>query len=311
MSVIQVETFDALGCGVRIVVADGSAARARAAVEKVLDEVDRTYSRFRADSELARLNARPNETIGVSALLAQAIDTALRAAWLSDGLVDPTVGRHMRLIGYDDDFARIRGRTDRIVLRLEPVAGWRAVEFDLARQTVRVPRGVELDLGSTGKALAADLSAAAAMRAAGARGVLVSLGGDVSVAGTAPAEGWNVLVANDSRTPVDAEGEAVTIRDGAIATSSTTVRRWTRGGVELHHIIDPRKGLPAAAHWRTVSAIAGTCVDANTAATAAIVHGAGAPEWLAQQGIPARLVAEDGVVVRAGGWPLPIEMAAA
>jgi thiamine biosynthesis lipoprotein len=305
--VVRAETFEALGCDVRVVAADGDVAVARREVGRLLDEVDRTYSRFRPDSELARINARPNETVAVSALLSRVLDASLRAAWVTEGLVDPTVGRQMRLIGYDDDFARIRGRTDAIVLRLEAVAGWRTVRFDADRQTVRVPRGVELDLGSVGKALAADLAAVTAMNAMGGGGVLVSVGGDISVAGDPPAGGWNVLIADDSRAPVDAEGETVAIHDGGIATSSTMVRRWTRGGVELHHIIDPRTGLPAAALWQTVSATAATCVDANTAATAAVVMGAGAPDWLAERRIPARLVAGDGEVVRVAGWPLPME----
>ncbi|MGD9531891.1 MAG: FAD:protein FMN transferase, partial [Pseudonocardia sp.] len=87
------------------------------------------------------------------------------------------------------------------------------------------------------------------------------------------------------------------------ATSSTTVRTWTRDGVRHHHLLDPRTGRPAAPVWRTVTVTAGSCVDANTAATAAIVAGADAPEWLAAVGLPARLVSADGAVVTLGGWP--------
>jgi FAD:protein FMN transferase len=305
------QTWEALGTAVRVVVSDGDIEAASRAVSDLVDEVDRTYSRFRPDSELSLVNAHATETVTLSPLLALATETALRGARLTDGLVDPTVGRHMRLIGYDDDFAIIHGRTDRIVLRLEPVAGWRALQWDVARRALRLPRGVELDLGSTGKALAADLAAAAALRVIRHGGVLVSLGGDIAVAGEPPEGGWNVLVAEDSRTPTDGPGESIAIRDGAIATSSTTVRRWTRDGVNLHHILDPRTGLPAAAHWRTVSVTAATCVDANIAATAAVIRGADAPEWLSSLGLAARLVSEDGDVVRVGGWPAPLAAAAA
>ena len=299
------QSWGALGTSVRVVVTDGDIEAASLAVSELVDEVDRTYSRFRADSELSQLNAHQTETVTVSPLLALATEAALRGARLTDGLVDPTVGRHMRLIGYDDDFALIHGRTDRILLRLEPVPGWRGLQFDAATRAMRLPRGVELDLGSTGKALAADLAAAAAMRVIRHGGVLVSLGGDIAVAGDPPEGGWNVLVTDDSSTPVDGEGEDISIRDGALATSSTTVRRWTRDGVNLHHILDPRTGLPAAAHWRTVSVTAATCVDANIAATAAVIRGADAPQWLESLGLAARLVTEDGDVVRVGGWPTP------
>ncbi|MDX6222320.1 MAG: FAD:protein transferase, partial [Frankiales bacterium] len=76
-----------------------------------------------------------------------------------------------------------------------------------------------------------------------------------------------------------------------------------RSGRDLHHIIDPRTGAPAATCWRTVTVAGASCVDANAASTAAIVMGAAAEEWLAGLGLPARLVGEDGSVVTVGGWP--------
>jgi FAD:protein FMN transferase len=133
----------------------------------------------------------------------------------------------------------------------------------------------------------------------------VSLGGDVSVAGDPPENGWNIQIAEDSRAAITPDGETIAIQSGGVATSSTTVRRWRRGGVELHHIIDPSTGLPAAGPWRTVSVVAGTCVDANIAATAAIVRGAAAAAWLDQAGLPARLVDRSGRMTRVGGWPPP------
>src|SRR2546430_285215 len=84
-------------------------------------------------------------------------------------------------------------------------------------------------------------AARAALEAAGpGAGVLVSLGGDIAVAGVAPAGGWVVQLSEDSGAPIREGAEAVTIASGGLATSSTTVRRWQRGGVELHHILDPR-----------------------------------------------------------------------
>jgi thiamine biosynthesis lipoprotein len=283
-------------------VADGDLAVARQAVVDVLDEVDRTYSRFRADSEISRLNARVGEVVPVSPLLSEAVGAALRASRASDGLVDPTVGRAMRMVGYDDDFARVAGRTEPIVLRLERVPGWQAVRLDPRRLTLRIGNGVELDLGSTGKALASDLAAAAA-GATTCAGALVGLGGDIATCGRAPDGGWRVLAAEDHVTPADGAGEVIALHAGAIATSSTTVRRWRRGDADLHHLIDPRTGLPAVSPWRTASVIAATCVDANTAATAAVIRGGDAPDWLDGLGLAARLVSVDGRILRVGGWP--------
>ncbi len=71
----------------------------------------------------------------------------------------------------------------------------------------------------------------------------------------------------------------------------------------LHHILDPRTGLPAEPVWRTVSVAAGTCADANAASTAAVIRGRRALGWLAQLGLPARLVDATGVVFTVAGWP--------
>jgi FAD:protein FMN transferase len=304
-------SWRALGTTVHVIVTSGDLDLARSAVVDVVERVDRTYSRFRPDSEMTRLNGRPGETVTVSPLLAEALDVALRAARASDGRVDPTVGRAMRAVGYDADFSRIAdpiaGQLGSLTLRIEPIPGWRAVRFDRRARTVSLPPGVELDLGSTGKALAADLAAAAALRATGRGGVLVSLGGDIATAGGSPEGGWRVLAAEDSSIPASADGEVVAIAGGAIATSSTTVRRWTRDGIALHHIIDPATGLPTDGPWRTVSVTAASCVDANVAATAAIVRGDSAPDWLAGLRLAARLVTLDGTVRRVGGWPASVE----
>ena len=135
--------------------------------------------------------------------------------------------------------------------------------------------------------------------------MLVSLGGDIAVGGAAPDGGWRILIAEDSETPSDAAGEVVAIETGAIATSSTTVRRWRRGGRTLHHLIDPRTGGSVDSPWRTASVVAATCVEANTAATAAIVMGDAGAGLARGRRLPARLVARDGAVARLGGWPDP------
>ena len=295
----------ALGTDVHVIVDGGDLELATAAVTQVLVDVDRTYSRFRADSELSQLNERA-EALTVSPLLARAIEAALRGARATDGLVDPTVGRAMRAIGYDEDFSVIGHRHSGPIIHLVPVPGWQAIDYRAASRRVRVPRGVELDFGSTGKALAADLAVAAALAALGGDpGVLVSLGGDVAIGGRAPGGGWRILAADSSATAPESDGEVIALTSGAVATSSTTVRRWTRGETTVHHIVDPRTGAPAESPWRTASVVAANCVDANIAATAAILLGETAPEWLAARGLAARLVAVDGEIERVAGWPSP------
>jgi FAD:protein FMN transferase len=298
-------SFPALGTTALLCVADTAGiAAARVELERELAEIDASCSRFRDDSELVRLNAASGTgPVTVGDRLLEAVEVALEAAASTDGLVDPTVGRTLRLAGYDRRFAVVRLR-DASSFRpsFSPVPGVRSVRVDRGRGTIGLERGVELDLGATAKALAADRSARTAARASGT-GVLVSLGGDVAVAGEPPPGGWAVRVADDHASPLDGPGPIVAIERGGLATSGTTVRRWLAGGLELHHVVDPRTGRPAATPWRTVTVAAHSCVEANVASTASLVLGAEAPAWLAARGLSARLVYESGEVVLAGSWP--------
>jgi thiamine biosynthesis lipoprotein len=212
------------------------------------------------------------------------------------------------MIGYDRDFAAVAARGPGVSIDFRPVPGWQRVRVDRAAGTVQVPGGVVLDLGATAKALCAD-RAAAAIAAATGGGVLVSLGGDLAVAGPAPEEGWIVRITHDHAAPLEAGGPTVSVQSGGLATSSTSVRRWIRGGRSLHHLIDPATGAPAAECWRTVSVAAGSCVDANIGSCAAVILGAAAPEWLQERSLPARLVAPGGRVTTVAGWPADPDMA--
>jgi thiamine biosynthesis lipoprotein len=293
----------ALGAGVRVVVTrDDRLAVAKASVDTVLRAIDEACSRFRPDSELVRLHDVPETEVEISPLLAQAIEVAVRAARQTAGAVDPTIGRAIRIAGYDRDYDLLPLDGGPLRLKATPVPGWQSVRLDAKRRLLWLPHGVELDLGATAKALAADLSARAAVEAAQC-GVLVSLGGDISVQGEPPDGGWRIQVGEDSSAAVSENEEVVTIRDGGLATSSTTVRRWTRAGATLHHILDPKTGLPVVTPWRTATVAAGTCVDANTASTAAIVLLEVAPAWLEARRLPARLVDQGGGIHRVAGWP--------
>ena len=244
---------------------------ARRELEAELARIDVACSRFRADSELTRVNRAGGRVTTIGPLLLEALEVAIEVAEATDGAVVPTVGRALRELGYDRDFADGLQAPRRT--RLRRIEGVDAIELDRAAGTVRVAAGVELDLGATAKALAADRAARAAHEATGA-GVLVNLGGDIAVAGDPPAGGWRVRVTDDHAAPASAPGQSVALCAGGLATSSTSVRRWGRG---VHHIVDPATGCSSVVVWRSASVAAATCVAANAASTAAIVRGATAP----------------------------------
>ena len=304
----------ALGTSALLLVTDpGRLDRAAAVLRAELAAIDLACSRFRPDSEITKLHRAAGRPVTVGPLLAEAIDAALRAAELTGGLVDPTVGAAVRALGYDRDFAQVRAMQERRgtgdglpEVPARPAPGWWRVHFDRDSREVLLPRGVTLDLGATAKALAADRAAHRAAEATG-RGVLVGLGGDLGLAGTPPDGGWRVAVADDHRHAMDSPAQTISVTSGGLATSSTVARAWQHRGRRRHHIVDPRTGDNPAPLWRTVSVAAGSCVDANTASTAAIVLGRAATDWLVRRGMPARLVTEDGQVVHTAGWPLTEE----
>ncbi|MEV7886299.1 FAD:protein FMN transferase [Streptomyces sp. NPDC002817] len=297
----------ALGTSVRLVVTDPALLDScNLLLARHLAEVDAACSRFRADSELAALDGTAGRPVRVSPLLAEALTVALRAAEATDGAVDPTVGSAMDAIGYDRDFTLVREDDRPVRLTVRRAPGWRLIGLDRSTGTVTVPSGVRLDLGATAKAWAADRAAAMLAETAGC-GVLVSLGGDTAVAGEPPAGGWQIRVQDVTgpvdETPAQGSHDSVGLHSGGLATSGTAARRWRRDGHDLHHIVDPRTGLPVRSPWRTVSVAARTCADANAASTAALVKGADAVRWLTRQGLPARLVSQEGRVVTTPGWP--------
>ncbi len=311
-------SWRALGTYVQLVVADADVLEpAREVATGLLERVDRTCSRFRDGSDLVRANARAGTWTAVDPLLVDALRAALRAAADSGGLVDPTLGADLARLGYDDDLDAVRARTvtpsgPADLGRPVRTAGWQDVE--VRDDAVRVPAGLALDLGATGKAWAAD-RVAEAVRDATGTALAVSLGGDVATAAPAghPAAGvgWPVHVAErPGEAPQDRAVLVAGTGAAALATSSTLARRWAvpdgpgaPGPRTVHHLLDPRTGSPVPGTYRTVSVAAPTCLRANTASTAALVLGAQAPGWLAARGLGARLVAADGTVEHVGGWP--------
>ncbi len=300
--------WDALGTYVRLATSPSTALpdAVRLATE-VLHEVDVACSRFRADSDLVRANARAGRRTTVSPLLAAAVSVAVEAARETGGLVDPTLGHALVAVGYDRDLALLPAASTGPagVPRAARTGAWREIEIDLDG-ALTVPADCALDLGATGKAWAADLVARCVADATGAD-VVISLGGDVAAVGSTQ---WPVavseLLADQSGADagdLDVHVDVVLLAAGGLATSTTQARRWIRGGLPRHHLLDPRTGEPTQGWWRSVSAFGHSAAAANTASTAAIVLGDAAHDWLVARGVAARLVGRDGQVVRTPGWP--------
>jgi thiamine biosynthesis lipoprotein len=288
----------AWSCSVRLVVDDPAAlAPATDDLHTILANVDAVASRFRRDSALSIANRGAGRPTAVPKLLVELVGVALGAAQQTGGAVDPTLGLAMQHIGYDRDIAAVAANGAALDSDAPRLGAWRSVRLHRQVGLLTVPAGVALDLGATTKAWTAD-HAAHALATRYDTAVLVELGGDLAVAGHRP-DGWCIQVAEREGRG----GQLVLVRHGGLATSTTTVRTWNRGGQQLHHIVDPTTGLSSDGPWRTVSVAAPRALAANVASTAAIVRGTDAVDWLTSRGLPARLVARDGSVTTTPGWP--------
>jgi len=265
---VSVHRFVSMGCDV---IVGGATAAEMRAIEHLFAGRDRRFSRFRPDSELNRVNDAAGSIVQVSAPFAELVELALRAAQVTDGLVDPTLGAAIEAAGYDRDFSDLTPSAD----PAEPGARgrWRSVRL---RQTLlHRPRGVRLDLNGVVKGKTVD-DALALVDGDG----FVSAGGDLAARG-----------AVDVALP---DGGSVRVLEGGLATSSTTKRRWLRAGTLQHHLIDPRTGRPCETPWQEVTVSAATCLQADVAAKAALLLGDKGPRYLERHGLAGRFIRSEG-----------------
>ncbi len=299
---ITERSFRAIGTMATVLVQDKEMAEtAETILRAEIDAIDRTCSRFRPDSELEHVHANAGRPVRITALLFEALEVAYSVAERTDGAVDPTVGNAISALGYNRDFGQLENRV-RPAEPVSPVAGFRHLQLNSGQRTVNIPRGIRLDLGASAKALITDRASRHIADELGS-GILVSIGGDVAVAGPPPPGGWAIGIAVDSSTRGDHVDQVVAIREGGLASSSTAVRTWQMGEQQFHHIVDPSTGKSSSTYWRLVSAAGASCVDANALSTAALVWGAEAPNRLSHFDQALRLLRHDGEVVTVGGWP--------
>lgn len=289
--------FRAMGSDVHLLVPDRRAADAARAVERLFSSWEEVLSRFRPESELCRLNALAGAPVTVGPILLDAAEASLEAARATGGLFDPTLGHELVRLGYDRSFEEI-GDAPAATERARGGGGWRGMVVDRSAGVVALPSGSGLDLGGIAKGMAVDASLEL-LASLEIETALVSAGGDLAVLGLPSGRrAWGVRVGSDPEDPV------VPLARGALATSGTARRRWRRGGLERHHLVDPTTGEPAASGLRRVTVAGGTCRVAEVGATAAFVAGPKlGPGVLERLGLAGLLVTEAGGQVRVGRWP--------
>jgi FAD:protein FMN transferase len=260
----------AMGSHAHLVVGDAPPGLARWALGE-LDRLEQCWSRFRSDSELARLHARPGEWTPVSTTMMRALTCAGALSRATDGRFDPTIRAALEQNGYDRSFELVPPSEPATQVG-ERAPGFGQVQIDREGARVRLPAGVRVDLGGVGKGLAADIVASGLVDR-GARSALVSLGGDMRAYGEPPSDGaWHIPVED----PRDESRVAFThdLATGGLVTSTTRMRAWHRGGRSYHHLIDPATGDSARTGVVAVVAAAPDAWWAEGIAKAVVVAGA-------------------------------------
>lgn len=236
-------------------------AAVRAAIVARLDAIVGQMSHWLPTSHLCRFNrAAAGAWIGLPADFASVMDAALRLAATSRGAFDPAMGRLVDLWGFGPPGA-IAAPADRDVAAALATSGWDRLRWDAARQRLRQPGGLSLDLSGIAKGYAVD-AIADLLSDRGIDHALIEVGGELVGRGIQPSgEPWWV----DLETPPGAVLTPIraALHGCAVATSGSYVRG--------NHSIDPRTGRPATNGVLSVSVLARTAMLADALATAIAV----------------------------------------
>ncbi len=285
-----------MSCAAAVTVA-GDPALVDRAVDR-LHDLERRWSRFLPSSEISRLNAADGAPCRVSDDTIRLVESLVRAWHVTDGAFDPTLLGALVGLGY------AASRDDAAARTSLPAAARRrgdpgAVLVDRDAGVAVVPRGTVLDPGGIGKGLAADL-VVGELLAAGARGALVEIGGDLRAGGEPPdGRAWTVDVAGPRRERL----ARLALRAGGVATSSTRFRRWTGSDGERHHLVDPTTLRSCDTTVVSCTVVAGTAAWSEAFTKVAFVEDrTAAAEVYERHGLAALVVTDDGVRHPSPAW---------
>lgn len=274
--------FTAMASPCEVIVDTDDRAEALSLIELAAGEAERIeckFSRYRTDNVVHEINHAAGRPVTVDDETAGLIDYAVTCWEMSDGLFDITSGALRRVWTFDG--GSIVPSDDAVREALERV-GWHRVSWE--RSTLTMPAGMEIDFGGIGKEYAVD-RAAARISAATRAAHLVNFGGDL-VASSERRGGrpWAVGVDDPGRT-----GEAalykLEFKLGGLATSGDARRFVMWNGKRLGHILNPKTGWPVDGAPRSATVLAPSCIEAGTLSTLACLRGAGARQFLTDQGV--------------------------
>ena len=265
--------FRAMNTSVMLAAEGEGAVPGMYAAKAFIDECEQRFSRFLPASELADLHRSAGEWFRVSDDLLDMLQLSMKYYYETGGIFDPSILPDLKRIGYDRSMDEIRANGASAPVHstyraLRP--SFDEMRVDLDGKRVRLPRGMEIDLGGIAKSWIVEKAAQLLHRYVEVCGV--SAGGDIQFIGL-PLNGmdWNVYL-EDPRNPREVLTQ-LHIPSGGVATSSVMKRTWSQGGKVRHHLIDPRNGEPAKTEWLSVTVISPSVITAEVYAKAILIAG--------------------------------------
>ena len=271
-------------------------------IEQFFAQTEARLSRFQPESELSQLNRAAGRPFAASSLLFELVETALVWQERTAGIFDPTILKALMAYGYDRSFETIGehlgqdSNSTPIASSLKPVQ----VKLNRTEQTITLPPESGLDLGGIAKGWTVQQ---AAQRLGQHGPALVDAGGDIVCVDQPPSDSpWLVGLADPHRPEIDLA--TLVLRNEAVATSSVARRRWRHGGIDAHHLIDPRTGAPALTDLVSVTVIGPALPAAEIHAKVTLILGQkqGLAYLAAQPALSALLVTNEGRPILYGSF---------
>jgi FAD:protein FMN transferase len=240
-----------------------------------IEECEKRFSRFLPASELTQLNRSAGNWHEVSDDMMDMLQLSMKYYNETNGIFDPSILMDLKHAGYDrsmDDIRANGGTATPYASKRTSRPAFNEMSFDLADSKVRLPQGMEIDLGGIAKGWIVDRAANLLHSYANACGV--SAGGDILFIGH-PQDGldWDISL-EDPRDPMRMMCQ-LHVGSGAVATSSVMKRTWNQGEKVHHHLIDPRTGESAKTDWLSVTVITPDVITAEIYAKAILIGGEG------------------------------------
>lgn len=220
-----------------------------------IDDCEQRFSRFLPESELSKLNRSAGKWFRASEDLLELLEQSMGFYRETNAIFDPSILPDLKRTGYDRSMTEMPKEVAprRSAPKPHSRPAFSEIEIDLPEQRVRLPRGMEIDLGGIAKGWIVDKAASMLSSYSGV--CAVCAGGDMRFIGY-PMGVLNWSVEVEDPRDVTQTVAVLQVGEEAVATSSTAKRHWLQGGQARHHLIDPRTGEPAESKWLSVTVIA-------------------------------------------------------